>query len=136
VAYGIQTFPTRGPFPVEFLLAAPQDGDKTKAGSVVYVVYDIPFQYRDSEISGFYFCPLSALECDASYILDTWQEVAKENVMQVDDRTVLVDISSFDTLGTLGYLWRETPVLTYLGLPIYAADEYQLPSPPWKFQLN
>jgi hypothetical protein len=36
----------------------------------------------------------------------------------------------------VGYLWRESPVLAYLGLPIYAADEYQLPSPPWKFQLN
>jgi hypothetical protein len=36
--------------------------------------------------SGFYFCPLSSVECDAGGLLDQWQEVAKENVMQVDER--------------------------------------------------
>jgi hypothetical protein len=36
--------------------------------------------------SGFYFCPLSSLECDAGGLLDQWQEVAKEKVMQVDER--------------------------------------------------
>ena len=42
--------------------------------------------YACSCVSGFYFCPLSSLECDAGGLLDTWQEVAKENVMQIDDR--------------------------------------------------
>jgi hypothetical protein len=50
-----------------------------------FKVEEIPFICFASR-SGFYFCPLSSLECDAGGLLDQWQEVAKEKVMQVDER--------------------------------------------------
>ena len=36
---------------------------------------------------------------------------------------------------TLGYIWRETPVISQLGLPVYSKLGAKLPSPPWKRQL-
>ena len=54
-----------------------------------------------------------------------------------DDMTISINLESFrnEKVLSLAYIWRETPVKEYLGLPIYGAEPFTLPSPPWKKKL-
>jgi len=125
VAYGRKNYPTGGPFPV----------DLKEEGSVVTLVYDQDLQILDAEISGFYFCPESPDKCDEGSTLVLWTEIPKSSVQQLHQpRTIVVDLTSFECVinGTLGYLWRSSPVSALYTLPIYGRDEHHLPSPPWK----
>ena len=59
------------------------------------------------------------------------------NVRVLDESSVRIILNNVDKSGdlSLSYLWTETPVTTQLSLPIYADDQYRLPSPPWKIQV-
>jgi len=131
VAYDMDSYPTNGPFPSIISLAV------SKAEEEVLVVeFDQDLIYNAAaEISGFYFCPLAPDQCDLGATLDTWAPVPQGLVVQVDSKTLVIDMAGFEGVaqGSLGYLWRESPVKETLGLPIYADDEYGLPGAPWKF---
>merc|ERR550525_777991 len=78
----------------------------------------------------------TAVNCDSTNRLDSWVEVAKEAVSQLNDYILSITpptILNPDDVFSLAYAWRETPVKRYLGLPVYGDKEhYSLPSPPWK----
>merc|ERR1712215_117076 len=99
-------------------------------GYKIMITYDKKLVYLANEISGFYFC-VELEDCDTGVFLNNWKEISMEHVEQVSSREILITLEE-DQSFWLSYLWRETPVLTYLGLPIYEADELSLPSPPWK----
>ena len=143
VAYENAEYESGGPWPVQLVL---EDGS-------VRITYDTPITYNNQEISGFYVCEDNPDNCDALSVLYSWEEIGeltdthnhminssffatseKDNVVLVDDLTVMINLSNYMTAPTLSlaYIWRETPVLEYLGLPIYAAQGHRLPSPPWK----
>jgi len=106
--------------------------DQLKMTHVIY--YDVPFVYTNTEISGFYACTNDAEECDVGGQVNTWVEIEKENVSALDDHTISINLESYrgESALSLAYLWRETPVKEYLGLPIYGLEPFHLPSPPWK----
>ena len=60
--------------------------------------------------------------------------LGKENVSALDDHTISINLESYrgEPALSLAYLWRETPVKEYLGLPLYGLEPFNLPSPPWK----
>jgi len=127
VVYGLD-YPTRGPFPVQI--------ENTPQGWMIN--YDQDFELREVEISGFYYCAEDPDKCDEGSTVEKWVET--KPALQISPRSLLLNLSNFgpieDLKGSLAYLWRETPVKKLLGLPIYAVDEFQLPSPPWKFKLS
>jgi len=132
VAYGLQEFPTFGPFPEALTQEA---GDDFK---IVTLAFDSDLQYlEEAEISGFHFCAESTDKCDEGSSGDKWIDIAKERVNQVDKRTIRVDLSDFDTVlgGSIAYIWRETPVKELYMLPIYSDDQFRMPTPPFKFNL-
>ena len=55
----------------------------------------------------------------------------------LDEAKILINLDSAECdaaeVDNLAYLWAHTPVKSYLGAPIYAADEYRLPGAPWVF---
>ena len=69
--------------------------------------------------------------------MQNWVEVSKTRVKQTDARTVTVDLADFDVRQgvSVAYIWRETPVKEVYMLPIYSADEFRVPTPPFKFNL-
>ena len=52
----------------------------------------------------------------------------------LDYKTISINLESYkeEQHLSLSYIWRETPVKEYLGLPIYGEEPFNLPSPPWK----
>eukprot|EP00092_Neocalanus_flemingeri_P011464 GFUD01012354.1.p1 GENE.GFUD01012354.1~~GFUD01012354.1.p1 ORF type:complete len:515 (+),score=111.79 GFUD01012354.1:182-1726(+) len=98
------------------------------------ITYDTPIIYKDAEISGFYACLATAEECDAGASVDSWIEIEKEKVTVEDDKMISINLELFrsEKVLSLAYIWRETPVKEYLGLPIYGGEPFNLPSPPWK----
>lgn len=98
------------------------------------ITYDEPITYTNTEISGFYACKSTAEDCDAGNSVATWIEIEKKSVKVMDDQTLSINLESFlgETVLSLAYIWRETPVQEYLGLPIYGGEPFNLPSPPWK----
>jgi len=131
VAYGQEQFPLYGPFPVDL------QPSRTKEGETLTIVYDRDFTYSDDEISGFYYCNMAPEECDATETIEHWKEISKGLVIQIDSRTLMVDLRQVEIIeqASIGYIWRESPVEKLLGLPIYSQDEFRLPSPPWKFKI-
>ena len=123
IAYGLD-FPTNGPFPVK----VEADGYK------IMITYDKDLVYLANEISGFFFC-VELDDCDAGVFLINWMEISMEQVEQVSSREILIRLEVEQNFW-LSYLWRETPVITYLGLPVYEATETSLPSPPWKWMVD
>ena len=101
------------------------------------IEYDKDLEYLDAEISGFHLCTESLASCDEVLYGTKWKDVPKDKVAQVDSKTITVDLSDFGDLSdcSLSYIWRETPVKELYMLPIYSADEYRVPSPPWKHLL-
>ena len=71
-------------------------------------------------------------DCHAGVDLSLWKEVPKALVKKISSNQLQIDLNH-DANFYLSYLWRETPVLTYLGLPIYDSEAPFLPSPPWKY---
>ena len=55
------------------------------------------------------------------------------DVEQVDSNKVELTADVDGSGFWLAYIWRETPVLGYQGLPIYDESDTPLPSPPWKW---
>ena len=120
IAYGLN-YPTNGPFPLSIEIG----------GGKITVTYDKDLTYIANEISGFYYCT-QLDDCDAGIFLDLWTEIEMERVEQVSTTEIVVQLEE-NTPFWLSYLWRETPVLAYRGLPVYEAAETSLPSPPWKW---
>ena len=60
--------------------------------------------------------------------------LGNDKVTVVDDKTLVINLDSYreEPVLSLAYIWRETPVKEYLGLPIYGVEPFNLPSPPWK----
>jgi len=127
VAYWMTEFPTKGPFPIMPIVA--------NSGGIE-IEYDIDFDFnKDAEISGFFFCELSDPDaCDSGDSADNWVEIPKGDVVLLNSRLLKLNMWRFENweTGSIAYLWRETPVLETLGLPIYSADEFRLPAAPWK----
>ena len=117
----------------------------------VLIKYDQEMVYNSkSEISGFFVCFKKSVECDKG-----WMEIGRNHVSIINDNSLKVKLPSslifqaktiedhiipnvfnfFLQHLTLSYIWRETPVLTQLGLPIYAKNGAKLPSPPWMKQI-
>jgi len=113
-------FPTNGPFPLSISMN----------GNEILITYDKDLTFNNNEFSGFYHC-LSNAECDFGVFLNNWTEIGLEKVAQVSSNQIVVILEEEEDFW-LSYIWRETPVLTYLGLPIYEDAEISLPSPPWK----
>ena len=70
--------------------------------------------------------------------VEKWKEVTKEKVKQDGNKTIIVDLSDFDTMsgGSIAYIWRETPVKDLYKLPIYSSDLFRMPTPPFKFYIE
>ena len=127
VAYGFSSaYSPYGPFPLSFSF------DKELFN--LRISYDRSFTYNNKEISGFYVCKDSADNCDNGRDVGKWPELKKELVTIVDDTNLSINLEAFrgELKLSIGYCWRETPVVEYLGLPIYGMDPFNLPSPPWK----
>ena len=127
VAYGMQEEPYRpyGPLPVSV--------DLNRVDMLIRVTYEDDIVYDNTEISGFYYCEESPLNCDDTNSVALWNEVAKGAVMQYDSKTLSISIAFTTEEFSLAYAWRETPVKRYLGLPVYGDEQhFSLPSPPWK----
>jgi len=128
VAYGDESFPTNGPFPVDGSL---DEGWYT-------LIYDQDLTYDDSEITGFYYCCTAYEECD--FRQNHFEEVGKELVKVKGSNMIAVNLESLmcEDLRkpALAYLWRQTPVEGYLAAPIYADDAFRLPANPWKFAFD
>ena len=125
VAYGESAFRPYGPLPAEVTLQEEKQQ--------ITVRYDYSIVFDNTEISGFYACNLEPWRCDDMTSLTRWVEVNKEAVTQVDEKTLTISVEfSASKVFSLAYLWRETPVKSYLGLPVYGATHRSLPSPPWK----
>ena len=90
--------------------------------------------YDNTEVSGFYTCLDDPVLCDSGTSLGNWVEVRKEGVTMVDRYTLSITLEfEMPPTFSLAYVWRETPVKRYLGLPVYGTHQhYRLPSPPWK----
>merc|ERR1711899_50151 len=131
VAYGTPLIPLPyGPIPSSVKVTA------NSANQVIIVTYDDVIVYDNTEISGFYICQDTPINCDSTNRLDGWVEVAKEAVSQLNEYVLYITPDTpfnADNVFSLAYAWRETPVKRYLGLPVYGDKEhYSLPSPPWK----
>merc|ERR1711899_245251 len=127
VAYGMQEEPYRpyGPLPVSV--------DLDRVNMLIRVSYEDDIVYDNTEISGFYFCEDSPLNCDDTNSVSRWTEIGKGAVMQFDSKTLSISIAFTTDEFSLAYAWRETPVKRYLGLPVYGDEaHFSLPSPPWK----
>merc|ERR1711953_521229 len=127
VAYGMQEEPYRpyGPLPVSV--------DLDRVNMLIRVTYEDDIVFDNTEISGFYFCEDSPLNCDNTNSVARWTEIGKGAVMQFDSKTLSISIAFTTEEFSLAYAWRETPVKRYLGLPVYGDEaHFSLPSPPWK----
>jgi len=127
VAYGFSSpYAPYGPFP---------SFTKFKAETFsLEITYEEAFTYNNKEISGFYVCKDTVENCDAGNSVSSWEELNKDSVAVLDDTNLSINLDAFkeeDTLS-IAYIWRETPVKEYLGLPIYGVEPFYLPSPPWK----
>lgn len=114
----------------------------------VIIEYDQEMVYNSkSETSGFFVCFKKSVECDKG-----WMELGRNHVSIINGKSLKVMLptsSIFQARNhimpnfynfilqhlTLSYIWRETPVITQLGLPIYANNGAKLPSPPWMKQI-
>merc|ERR1711936_253243 len=129
VAYGTPLIPLPyGPIPSSVTLDS--------ANQLITVQYVDNIVHDNTEISGFYVWQDNPINCDSTNRLDSWVEVAREAVSQFDSNTLSINLEfNADTVFSLAYAWRETPVKRYLGLPVYGDEEhYSLPSPPWKME--
>merc|ERR1712039_496226 len=112
VAYGTPLIPLPyGPIPSSVEVSA------NSANQVIIVTYDDVIVYDNTEISGFYICKDTPVNCDSTNRLDRWVEVAKEAV--TEDLGLDLYISNDFNLTkedvfSLAYAWRETPVKSYL----------------------
>jgi len=126
VAYGLDSFPSQGPIVTNLNIV---DGN-------IVLSYDGAFTYDDTELTGFFSCCGAPGVCRNQIYASAWPEVAKDKVTS-DTSSMQVRISQVECKGegeslSLAYLWRQTPISTPVwGAPIYADDEFQLPSPPW-----
>jgi len=138
VAYGLEEYPASGPYPQTLHLSKNLTFGADKDLKTVSLTFDSDLQYlEDAEVSGFHFCPESTDKCDEGSNGDKWIDISKDKVDQIDNRTIRVDLSSFDTIlgGSIAYIWRETPVKDLYMLPIYSDDQFRMPTPPFKFDL-
>jgi len=130
VAYGVQELPNQGPVATSV----------TKLEPLAYrLTYDQDFIYDDSELTGFFVCCGLPDLCRDSSDANIWAPVPNSKV-KARPRTMSIDL---DLTGgcspgeegegiNLAYLWRQTPIETPVwGAPIYSADQFKLPSPPW-----
>jgi len=125
VAYGLDSFPSQGPIVTALDILG--DGE-------LQLTYDQDFTYDDSELTGFYHCcaphPGVCRDMDST---SGWPPVEKDKVTASPSRhQVSLSLPHCEGSLSLAYLWRQTPIATPVwGAPIYAADKFRLPSPPW-----
>jgi len=131
IAYGLTDYPTNGPFPVSAKTMTSQPGS-------LRVSFDQEVDYNmNAEVSGFYWCdnPDPNACDDSTNSVENWTEISLESVEIIGESTIQINGLNKET-GSLAYLWRETPVLETLGLPIYAKDKFRLPAAPWKMPVQ
>lgn len=124
VAYGLSSqFPSGGPFPNKWTFHPNSEND----GIDVTIHYDGDFDWIPVESEGFYVCcdQPSFEKCKTG---GNWDKLPDDSV-QSSRRILQFSIPS--CTKALSYLWEETPVRTTMGLPMYAADGFQLPGAPW-----
>jgi len=125
VGYGMD-FPSQGPIVTNLEV---EQGDVT-------LTYDQPFNYDDTELTGFFSCCGAPGVCRNQNHASTWPAIGKDKVTG-DPGSQIINISPDKCEGegeslSLAYLWRETPIRTPVwGAPIYADNDFRLPSPPW-----
>jgi len=128
VAYGVKEFPSQGP--VASSVNIQEDS------GVFRLSYDQEFVYSDTELTGFFMCCGLPGVCRDTLDAQYWPAIGKGQV-SVHPESRSLDISGCECneegdMLSLAYLWRQTPIQTPVwGAPIYAADSYRLPSPPW-----
>jgi len=130
VAYGLDSFPTQGP--IANTMTVDESG-------TYELIYDQPFTYDVTELTGFFYCCGMAGVCKNQVLANAWPAVPKDKV-SCEPNTQTITISGIECTEdgeslSLAYLWRETPIKTPVwGAPIYAANEFRLPSPPWMWE--
>ena len=128
VAYNHSDYNSGGPFPTNISIV----------GSEIRINYDQNLEYKMVNSSTFFFCSLPLSSCDSSLSQSLWSPISPALVRQSDQRTILISTDQEMknlTVMCLAFLWRESPVKTYLGSSVYSNDEYALPSPPWKYRI-
>lgn len=131
IAYGFTNYPTRGPWP----LSVETDGEKQS----VVIIYDQPIKFNvNSSTSGFHVCFKNEFICDDTGKNVNWKKIDKSQVSFLNAKSVsiLIPFQEEKQILTIGYLWEVTPVLERHNLPIYAMNEFKLPSPPWKREIK
>jgi len=134
MVYGKDEFPTNGPMVNNIELLE---------GPILSLTYDQQVSYNNEEISGFYYCCTDYDRCDeqeeGKHPKANWLELDKQLVTfktTKDSSSIDINIGELIVceieVPHIAYLWRETPVEKYIGAPIYATNQYHLPSAPWK----
>jgi len=128
VAYGMNDFPTNGPFPDVWNFAQLEDAIQ------VDILYDQDFKWNPVESEGFYSCCLDSIE-DCNNRNGAWDKLPEGSVSAAD-QSLSMTIPSC-SVG-LAYLWEVTPVLGTSALPMYSTVTYDgvfvglgLPGAPW-----
>merc|ERR1719228_3252991 len=101
----------------------------------IRLTFDQNIIYNDSELTGFFYCCGLPDVCKDSTNASDWPLIKKEEVT-FHPEIMSLDITppqcGEDISFSLAYLWRQTPIETPIwGAPIYAANDFRLPSPPW-----
>ena len=126
VAYGLKSYPTNGPFPETWNVAALDDGYQ------IDILYDQAFKWDPVESEGFYTCCLASV-ADCNSQSNQWTKLPEGSV-SYSNKALSMQIPACAT--ALAYMWEITPVLGTKALPIYADDEFELPGAPWIKELD
>lgn len=130
VAYGMSQFPASGP-------TAPQP--RLVDTSQVQFEFDRPVTFDSSELTGFYSC--CGGDCPTTNNINSWPEVTADLVGQKSSSSLTLNRAGLPDCEAgplyLAYLWRQTPIETPVwGAPLYSADQFRLPSPPWIWKIE
>ena len=126
IAYGLEEFPEHGP----------QVTDISLSDSGLELTYNQEIVFNNDELSGFYICcQETEYSCYDSHIYK-WQSVPSSCTSMTSPTQVMINQSCWTcdqgVAPSLAYLWRETPINTPIwGAPIYGADMFSLPAPPF-----
>jgi len=131
VVYNDKSYPANGPLVAQM---------EVTSGPVLQLKYDQDISYTNEEISGFFYCcTFDFEECDSGSNRN-WKELSQELVEFDGFNVITIKIGELVVcemeVPHIAYLWRQTPVVNYLGAPIYSKDLYSLPSAPWKISAS
>ena len=144
MAYGVDTFPLNGPFPVSL-------GANPDMVNAVRVVYDQSFFYNKTSLdSGFFACCKDTrAECDDPAY--NWQPITQSLVdARPEEQTIDLRLKALicepesrlhghrkKQLPTwIGYAWAKSPFPEDLSATIYSDNVHRLPATLWRCQLS